>query len=95
MSAGDCSRGVLGHCQLVALFFCLFKKNKTLFQSVRILLQWHLAENEVFYPVTFVEAGVRADLRGYFSFRDGISPHTPISGTWKRLLHGFENVTRA
>lgn len=47
--------------------------------------------------MTFVEAGVRADLRGdgkYFSFRDGISPRTPFSGTWKRL-HGFENVTRS
>lgn len=74
-------------------FFALFKEKKNFFSSVKILLPWQLAENEIFYPMTFVEAGVRADLRGYsgyFSFRDGISPHThpsaePGSGctVWK------------
>lgn len=54
-------------------------QTKTLFWSVKILFQWQLTENKIFYPMTFVEAGVRADPRGYsgyFSLRDGISPHT-------------------
>lgn len=56
-----CSSEVLGHCELFLHFFPHILGH---IWPEKILLQWQLVENEIFLSMTFVEAGVRADLRG-------------------------------